>query len=99
MTSECDRLDRIERLVESNARAIQALADRNAEVTLEIEDLLESQRQASEERAELRRATLGIANLLSSLDSDRPTVMRKLNAIENKVDLLLGRGTGDQPHP
>lgn len=85
----------IQQLVTSNSRSIQAMADRNAEVTLEIEDLLESQRQAAEERAELRQATIGIANLLSSLDEDRPTVLRKLNAIENKVDLLLQRGSGD----
>ncbi|NKB17987.1 MAG: hypothetical protein HC770_07740 [Pseudanabaena sp. CRU_2_10] len=44
---------------------------------------------AEQERSELRQATLGIANLLSSLDSDRPTILRKLNAIENKVDRLL----------
>jgi hypothetical protein len=32
----------------------------------------------------------GIINLLESLDEDRPTVLRKLNSIENKVDRLLG---------
>ncbi len=62
-----------------------------------IEDLLDSQRQASEERAELRRATIGIANLLSSLDEDRPTILRKLNAIEVLVDRILEGGDSDQP--
>jgi chromosome segregation ATPase len=47
------------------------------------------QQAAEQERAELRQATLGIANLLASLDEDRPTVFRKLNAIENKIDRLL----------
>ncbi|MDF5712234.1 MAG: hypothetical protein PUP90_32300 [Nostoc sp. S4] len=31
----------------------------------------------------------GITNLLASLDNDRPTILRKLNTIENKVDRLL----------
>ncbi len=72
------------------SRAIQALTDAMAE--------------AAEERRELREATLrltrvqeGIANLLTSLDSDRPTILRKLSTIENKVDRLLERGNGDQP--
>lgn len=53
----------------------------------------EAARNAAEERAELRVATLGIANLLTSLDSDRPTILRKLNTIEDKVDRLLPPGT------
>lgn len=69
------RLARIEALVESNARSIQAV--------------VEVQREAESERAELRAATLGIANLLSALDEDRPTVLRRLSSIENKIDRLL----------
>lgn len=79
----------LQQIVESNARSIQALADRNAEISHQIEDLLESQRLATTEREQLRQATIGIANLLSSLDSDRPTILQKLNSIENKVDRLL----------
>lgn len=89
MTYNPDRLTRIEALVESNSRSIQALGDRIAEVTQEIAELIERDRQAQEERAELRRATLGIANLLVRLDENQPTVLRKLNSIENKVDQLL----------
>ena len=92
--SNGDRLERIERLVESNARAIQALGDRISELTHDIDGLTEAGRQAQEERAELRRATIGIANLLSSLDEDRPTILRKLNTIENKVDRILEGGNG-----
>lgn len=82
----------LQQIVESNSRTIQALADRIAELT-------HVQEEAAEERAELRRATIGIANLLSSLDSDRPTILRRLSTIENKVDRLLerGNGKGDQP--
>lgn len=72
----------LQQLVESNARSIQALGDR-------LSELAHIQEEASEERAELRRATIGIANLLASLDEDRPTILRKLNTIENKIDRLL----------
>ena len=96
MTNSNNRLDRIETLLQetiqvtlSNAKAIQALGDRISEITHDIEALTETQNKAVEERAELRQATLGIANLLSSLDEDRPTILRKLNTIENKVDRLL----------
>lgn len=83
----------LQQIVESNSRAIQALADHIAELTNDVEALTEAGREAQEERAELRRATLGIANLLSSLDEDRPTILQKLNNIENKVDRLLERET------
>jgi ABC-type transporter Mla subunit MlaD len=79
----------LQQIVESNSRAIQALADRIAEIGNDIAEVTEIQRNAAEERAELRQATIGITNLLSSLDSDRPTILRKLNSIENKVDRLL----------
>ncbi len=81
----------LQQIVESNARSIQSLADRISELTHDIEDLKDLQAEATEERAELRRATLGIANLLSSLDEDRPTILRKLNTIESKVDRILGQ--------
>lgn len=81
-----ERLTRIEQLQESAARSIQALGDDIAELRLTVREGFE---QSSEERAQLRQATLGIANLMTSLDSDRPTILRKLNAIENKVDRLL----------
>ena len=92
------RMTGLEHLVQSNSRAIQALADRIADLTNDIEDLTELSRQATSERAELRQATLGIANLLASLDEDRPTILRKLNTIEKKVDRLLEQGNsfGDE---
>ncbi|MCU0568201.1 MAG: hypothetical protein MUF49_16585 [Oculatellaceae cyanobacterium Prado106] len=84
---------RFTQLTESNARAIAALADQTAEMRLEFAELItrlfHMQESATEERQELRQATIGIANLLSSLDEDRPTILRKLNSIENKVDRLL----------
>lgn len=99
-----DRLNRIELLIEGNARAIQALTNDLVEFRLIVaedhEQARQEREQARQEREELRQATIGIANLLSSLDEDRPTILRKLNTIENKVDRLLERnGNGDQPQP
>ncbi|GAA6621222.1 hypothetical protein [Scytonema sp. NUACC26] len=62
----------LQQIVEANSRrAIQALTDWIAELTHNIEGLTTVENQAQEERVELRRATIGIANLLRSLDSDR----------------------------
>lgn len=55
-----DRLARIEALVKSNARSIQAMGET---LGSEIADLIRVQREAESDRAELRTATLGIANL------------------------------------
>lgn len=79
----------LQQIVESNSRSIQALGDRTAEILL-------AQEEAREERQELRQATLrltelveGLANLTASLDDDRPTILGRLNRIENKIDRLL----------
>lgn len=65
----------LRQLIASNARAIEA---------------------AASERTEMRKAILkltdlqeGVINLLSRLDEERPTILRKLNTIENKIDQLL----------
>jgi len=83
-----ERLTALEQLTQSNARAIQAMADRMVEERLD----------AAEQRQELREAILrvtqlteGIANLTVSLDDDCPTVLGRLSRIENKVDQLLQR--------
>lgn len=93
----------LQQIVESNARAIQAMLDAQASDRLEREEYRDRANATIVrlDTAIQRLTTLneGVVNLLSSLDEDRPTVLRKLNAIENKVDLLLERGTGDQPQP
>ena len=86
----------LQQIVESNSRTIQAILEAQATERLRNE---EYRREAAEERSELRQAMVGIANLLSSLDSDRPTILKKLNTIENKVDRLLSQSNGDQPQP
>lgn len=103
--------DELRRLVESNARSIQALSDtvnsiaeENRHANEELRRAIQSfadqvtalNQQSYQEREELRRAMIGIANLVSSLDQDRPTVLRKLTSIEGKVDQLLDRSQGEQ---
>jgi phage shock protein A len=83
-------------LIRANTERISRFDEQMEELTAvtqaigrDVAQLVATQQAAEQERSELRQATLGIANLLSSLDSDRPTILRKLNAIENKVDRLL----------
>lgn len=94
MTNSNDRLSRIEAIVESNSRTIQAMLEQQATERLQHEER-RLEHEARIERlenlsAQLVNITGGIANLLASLDDDRPTVLRRLNSIENKVDRLLG---------
>ena len=95
LTEVSELLKSDEQLTQSNSRAIQAMLEAQETERLRNE---EYRREAALERAELRQAMIGIANLVSSLDSDRPTILRKLNTIENKVDRLLQRedGNGDE---
>jgi hypothetical protein len=83
-----ERMSRMERRFEEN----------NAAISRDISQLVATQQEALRERQELRDAVIrlantqeGIARLLSSLDEDRPTILRKLNTIEVKVDSLLQR--------
>lgn len=84
--SNGNRLDRIEAIVEFNSRAIQAIMEQRATERLEHEErmkfLAENQRQ-------LIQTQRGIADLASSLDEDRASVLKKLTAIENKLDSLV----------
>jgi transposase-like protein len=65
--------EEIKQLVESNARAIQALTDT---ISTFADRVSEAIQQAQTEREELRQATIGIANLLADLDQARPTILR-----------------------
>jgi seryl-tRNA synthetase len=105
------------RLVEGNARAIQAFGNEIAEfkrvvatdheqsqaerqaLSRDVAQLVSTQEQNSRElnQAMIRLADTqeGIARLLSSLDEDRPNILRKLNTIEGKVDTLLQHQAGE----
>ncbi len=79
-------------ITESNARAIQAMVEARATERLEQERKNEQHEQQMQVLASImsRVVTLqdGLGNMMANIDSDRPTILRKLNTIENKVDKL-----------
>ncbi|MGI2902304.1 hypothetical protein [Tolypothrix sp. VBCCA 56010] len=81
--------EELKQLIESNARTAQAMLDTMAEARLERQELREGMIQLQSAVERLANIQQGIANLLVSLDDDRPTILRRLTAIENKVDRLL----------
>ncbi|PSN13901.1 hypothetical protein C7293_13980 [filamentous cyanobacterium CCT1] len=84
----------LRQLVESNARTAQAILEAMAEARLEREEARDEfyagMQRVDEAIQRLTTLQEGVIHLLASLDEDRPTVLRKLNSIENKVDRLLG---------
>ena len=72
--------------VDSNARAIQAMVEQRATDRVEHQERI---RFLEETQRELVQTQQGIANLVTALDVDRPTVLRKLTTIENKIDRIL----------
>ncbi|MGL5944439.1 MAG: phage tail protein [Waterburya sp.] len=100
-SSDCEasrrhRLDRIEAIVESNSRAIQAMMEQQATERLRHEERMErleenliETRQLMSQMAETQT---GLTRILINYDEDRPTILRRLMAIENKVDRILERG-------
>ena len=90
-----DRLDRIEAIVESNSRTIQAMLEQQATDRLkrEEEKAEHELRMARLEGLMSRLVSLeeGQNRMLANLDETQPTLLRKLNSIEDKVDRLLNR--------
>jgi hypothetical protein len=87
---------------ERMSRGERRFEENNAAISRDIAQLVATQQEALRERQELREATIrladtqeGITRLLSSLDEDRPTILRKLNTIEDKVDSLLQHQGGE----
>jgi hypothetical protein len=72
-------VDSNSRLIESNSRAIQAMLDQAATDRLNHEARMEKLESLSE----------GLINIVISLDEDRPTILRKLNTIEQKTNSIL----------
>ncbi len=81
--------EELKQLIESNAKATQAMLDNMAEARLERQEIREGMVQVQNAVVQLINVQSGIAKLLSSLDEDRPTILRKLTAIENKLDRLI----------
>lgn len=88
--------EELKQLIESNARTAQAMLDTMAEARLERQELREGMIQLQSAVERLANIQEKIANLLVSLDDDRPTVLRRLTAIENKVDRLLRQEQEEQ---
>lgn len=75
----------LRQLIEANARAIQAQVDSSAADRAQMKEAIIT----------LTNIQQGMGNLLGSLDEDRPTILRRLMSIENKVDRLLEKEEGD----
>ena len=78
--------EELRQLVASNARAIQAMQDARVEERLQFQETIV---RLEDNIRRLTDIQAGIVNLLVSLDEDRPTILRRLNSIENKVDRIL----------
>ena len=90
-----DRLSRIEAIVESNSRTIQGILEQQATDRLRRE---EEKAEHQEQMVVMRNAIQqlvsveqGLANMVVKVDENQPTILRKLTAIENKVDSLIER--------
>ena len=74
------------RLCDSNARAIQANAEREISAREELRQTIQSNQDLI---ARVNQTNESLARILVSLDEDRPTIFRKLNSIETKIDRMI----------
>jgi acetyl-CoA carboxylase carboxyltransferase component len=81
----------LQQLVASNARTIQAMLEQQETSRLRHEEQMDEIRQAM---LRLSRVEEGLINMVVAIDEDRPTVMRRLTSIENKVDRILEKESG-----
>jgi DNA repair ATPase RecN len=93
MTDNSNRLSRIEAIVESNSRTIQAMLEQNATDRLEHEERMkvaeERIARLEEVAGRLTNVEEGMARWLTAIDDTQPTILRLLNGIDKKVDILL----------
>jgi transcription termination factor NusB len=76
----------LQQLVASNARTIQAMLEQQETSRLRHEEQMDELRQAI---LRLSRVEEGLINMVVAIDEDRPTVLRRLASIENKIDRIL----------
>lgn len=90
----------LRQLIASNARSIQAMLEQQETTRLQHQEQMSVITAAISRHEEqlsvmsgailrLARVEEGLANMLSSLDEDRPTIFRRLMSIENKIDRIL----------
>ncbi|MGL5832550.1 MAG: hypothetical protein ACRC1Z_04865, partial [Waterburya sp.] len=79
----------------SNSRLLQAMLEQRATDRLEHEErmkrLEDTVIRLDDTVARLTRIEEAQNRMLASMDDDRPTVLRRLISIENKVDTLIER--------
>jgi hypothetical protein len=85
----------LKHLIESNAKTAQAMLDEMAEARQERQELREGMLQIQSAVVQLTNIQERITNLLLSLDGDRPTILKKLSALETKLDQLLQQNSTD----
>ena len=81
-------IEETKKIAESNSRTIQAMLEQRATERLEHEQRMRRLENLTESVARVQE---GVTRMLVSIDDERPTILRKLNTIENKVDRLLDR--------
>ncbi|MFN6537408.1 MAG: hypothetical protein RM021_013690 [Nostoc sp. EkiNYC01] len=86
----------LKHLIESNAKTVQAMLDEIAEAREERQELREGMIQLQNAVAQLINIQDKITNLLISVDGDRPTILKKLSALETKLDRLLQQNPTDE---
>jgi hypothetical protein len=84
-----DRLGRIETRVKFLAPSAQAQSNEHGERIRFLEELASRQEETMRQLVRIEEAP---NRMLASLDDDRPTILRRLNLIENKIDSLIERG-------
>ncbi len=72
-------IENVEAVVQSLARSVEAIANDHGERIQTMEEVVNR----------VTRVEEGLTRMLIAIDDDRPTILRKLNTIENKLDSLL----------
>jgi two-component sensor histidine kinase len=86
----------LKHLIESNAKTVQAMLDEIAEARQERQELREGMLQIQNAMVQLANIQDRITSLLISVDGDRPTILKKLSALETKLDRLLQQNPTDE---
>lgn len=86
----------LKHLIESNAKTVQAMLDELSEARQERQELREGMIQLQNAVAQLTNIQDKITNLLIAVDGDRPTILKKLSAIETKLDRILQQNPTDE---
>ncbi len=88
-------LEETKAIANSNSRAIQAMMEQQATERLRHEERMASLEENLVETrqlmARMAETQSGLTKILINYDEDRPTILRRLMAIENKVDRILER--------